>query len=66
MVDNEKNVEPWVIKFLEKIKRDNEEKEEYAIQEQKAARLPIRNQTIGSEDVREGLFDDPEAEEEGY
>tara|TARA_R110002020_G_scaffold247905_4_gene461960 strand:+ start:21463 stop:21663 length:201 start_codon:yes stop_codon:yes gene_type:complete len=66
MVDDEENVEPWVIKFLEKMKKDNEEKEEDAIQEQKATRLSIRKQTIGSEEVREGLFDDPEAEEEDY
>lgn len=65
LVDKNGNVEPWVVDFLERIRKENrEEEEDNAIQKQKTARLSLREQAESSQEVCGRLFDDPEEDEE--
>ena len=65
LVDKYGEVEPWVVDFLDRIKKENrEEEEDNAIQKQETASLSLREQTESSQEVCGRLFDDPEEDDE--
>ena len=52
-------VEPWVIDFLEQIRRENN-----ALQEQETKRLPLREQAERGEEVRKRHTEEDDEEED--